>query len=291
MTLPLEGLELAIRDAAPHTESFRTLQSGIAFTLLGLAMGAILIAAGNRVYLLQGGMSSVASLLPLGYAFGAGMVATANPCGILLVPSLVAFYLSGDDGEASAGARRAAKALELGLMATFGFVALFGVVGLVIGTGGLALASAFPVGGLAIGVILAALGLRLALSGGSLGFLAASRAMGGMRLRDDPRSLFLFGVGYAVCSLSCTLPIFLVVAGSALAAGSALGAAAQFVSYALGMGLVLTLVILAAAFFQRAVSRSIRALVPYVHRLAASFLLGAGLFMIHYWLVALGLLA
>lgn len=279
------GTETTDRTRNPDDRSWWL---GASFAGLGIILGLALIAAGNRVYALQGGMSDLAALVPLGYAFGAGMVATANPCGILLIPSLVAYYLSGDEGTALTGGARASKALILGGMATLGFVALFGVVGLLIGAGGLALASAFPIGGLIVGVALTALGLWLAISGEGVGILAASQALGRVQLRDDPRSLFLFGIGYAVCSLSCTLPIFLVVAGSALAAGSPLRAASQFVSYALGMGLVLTVVVLAAAYFQRAVARSVRALVPYIHRLAAAFLLGAGIFMIHYWLSALG---
>ncbi len=278
-------------EAAAGTERRPGIEwQGVAFLLLGLALGGVLISAGNRVYALQGGMSALANLLPLGYAFGAGMVATANPCGVLLLPSLVAFYLGRGEAAELSGWQRAGKALVLGLMATLGFVALFAVVGLIIGTGGRALATAFPVGGLVIGVLLAGLGAWLALSNRPLGILAASRAMGQVQLGDDLRSLFLFGVAYAVCSLACTLPIFLVVAGSALAAGGLVAAVGQFVSYALGMGSVLTAVILAAAFFEAAVHRSVRRVVPYVHRLAAAFLIGAGLYVVNYWLTYGGLL-
>ena len=158
-----------------------------------------------------------------------------------------------------------------------------GLVGLAFGAGGRALAALFPLGGLLVGVGLAGLGAWLALTGRGFGIVAASGAMGRVELRDDLRSLFLFGVAYAVTSLACTLPIFLVVAGSALAA------AGQFVSYALGMGSVLTTVILAAAFFQSLVQRSVRRVVPHVHRLSASFPLGAGIFVIDYWVRSGGL--
>jgi cytochrome c biogenesis protein CcdA len=271
----------------------RLAPQGIAFALLGLALGGVLIGAGDIIYEIQSGVSTFARLLPLGYAFAAGMVATVNPCGILLLPSLVALYLSRGEGEGSthvSATSRAGRALVLGLMATLGFVALFGAVGLVIGLGGRALAAYFPIGGLLIGAGLVALGAWLALTGQGFGILAASQAMGRVELRDDLRSLFLFGVAYAVTSLACTLPIFLVVVGPALAAGSVLSAAGQFVSYALGMGSVLTAVILGAAFFQGLVQRSVRRVVPYVHRLSASFLLGAGLFVIHYWAKSIGIL-
>jgi cytochrome c biogenesis protein CcdA len=281
---------VTVQASAPTRRARPRGWSGLAFVSLGLALGGALIALGNAIYSVQGGMSTVAAMLPLGYAFGAGMVATVNPCGVLLLPSLVAFYLGRDDGIGQSAPQRAGKAFMLGATATLGFVTVFGMVGLIIGAGGRALVGVFPIGGLAVGVLLAGLGLWLSLTGRGFGILAASRAMGHVELRDDVRSLFVFGVAYAVTSLACTLPIFLVVAGSALAAGGPIAAAGQFVSYALGMGMVLTTVILGAAFFQAAVQRSLRRVVPYVHRLSAAFLLGAGLFVINYWLTTGGLL-
>ncbi len=261
---------------------------GIGYLLLGIGLGFGIIFASDSVYVLEGSVSQAASLLPFGYAFAAGMVATVNPCGVLLLPSLVAYYL-GQTGPAKASAaNRGGRALLLGVMATLGFIAIFAVVGAVFGAGGRALGGAFPIGGLAVGVLLAGLGAWLALTGRELGFLGASQAMGHVRLSSDLRSMFAFGVGYAVASLACTLPVFLVVVGSALAASGLMSAALQFVSYALGMGLVLTLVILGAAFFQGFVTRFVRRIAPVVHRLAASFLIGAGIFLVKYWLTAGG---
>jgi cytochrome c-type biogenesis protein len=203
----------------------------------------------------------------------------------VLLPSAVAYYLTRAAPEGASGVRRAGRALLLAAMATLGFVVLFAAVGLVIGAGGRALAAVFPVGGLLVGLLLVAGGAWLCLTGQQVGVLAASGALGRLEL-GDTRSLFLFGVGYAVCSLSCTLPVFLVVAGTALASGGVAAAAVDFVGYALGMGAMLTLVILGAAFFHAAVTRWTRALAPYVHRTAAAFLLGAGIFIVHYWLAS-----
>lgn len=260
--------------------------SGVGFLAAGAALGAAMIAASASVYRLEGSVAEVAALLPLGYAFAAGMVATVNPCGVLLLPSLVAYYLSQTGGSETTGLSRAGRALALGGMATLGFIVIFAAVGAVVAIGGRALGAAFPIGGLLVGVALALLGGWLALSGRDVGLLAAGGVMGKVRLGGDPRSLFAFGVAYAVASLACTLPIFLVVVGSALAMSGALAAFLQFVSYALGMGIVLTGVILGAAFFQGLVARGIRAVVPYVHRVSAAFLIGAGIFLVNYWVVA-----
>ncbi len=259
---------------------------GPLFVTLGLALGALLIGAGKSVYAAQGSMATLAAILPLGYAFGAGMVAAVNPCGVLLLPSLVAYALTRGASAPSSGLQRAGRALLFGAMATLGFVALFAAVGLVIGAGGYAVAAAFPVAGLLVGVALVGLGAWLAFSGREFGLLAASRALDRVRLGRDLRSLFLFGVGYALTSLACTLPVFLVVAGSALAMRGPVAAVGQFVSYALGMGAVLTVVVLGAAFFEGTVTRSVHGLLPYVHRLSAAFLLGAGLFVVNYWLAS-----
>ena len=92
-----------------------------------------------------------------------------------------------------------------------------------------------------------------------------------------------FGVAYAVSSLGCTLPIFLVVVGSSLASGFLQGLL-QFLNYALGMGVMVSLVAVGMALLREAALRPLRRLLPYVERLAALFLILAGAYLIAYWL-------
>ncbi|NIN70190.1 MAG: cytochrome c biogenesis protein CcdA, partial [Anaerolineae bacterium] len=63
----------------------------------------------------------------------------------------------------------------------------------------------------------------------------------------------------------------------------------QFVGYALGMGTIIFVVIIGAALARRAMARWLRALTPYVHRLSAMFLIGAGVYLMYYWLFIGGL--
>src|SRR5579863_7730356 len=175
--VPIGGETRTDRGAPERRQSW----TGVLDVVLGLLVGVVLILGSGAVYAFEGGASNAASLLPLGYAFAAGMVATVNPCGVLLLPSLVAYYL-GQGGAAPSGWDRAGRSLLLGVMATLGFVTIFGAVGLVVGAGGQALGSGFPVGGLAVGLGLIGLGAWLALSGRELGFVAAGGAMGRVRL-------------------------------------------------------------------------------------------------------------
>ena len=88
------------------------------FLALGVLLGLVLIAGTETVYRLQGGASEAVSILPFGYAFAAGMVAAFNPCGVLLLPSLVAYYLGSDEQSVRPWWERTNSALGLGVAAT-----------------------------------------------------------------------------------------------------------------------------------------------------------------------------
>lgn len=221
--------------------------------------------------------------LPLAYAFVAGMAASVNPCGFMMLPSFAAFYLGTEGGEQDdlSPLERGFKALRLGLLATLGFVAIFGLVGLIVGTGGRWLVEVFPWTSLVIGSGLVLLGIWLLLPGQALYVAAASRVS--IVEGRGPASVFAFGVAYAVASLGCTLPIFLVVVSSALAAQGVFSAVIQFLNYALGMGLVLIAITLSLAYFRSALVRRIRSALFYVESLAPLFLILAGAYLIYFW--------
>ena len=244
---------------------------------------------------IETGAANVATLLPVGYAFAAGMVASVNPCGVLLLPSYVFYQLGGTNERASGSSRRKRllQALALGGVATLGFIVVFAVTGLVIGAGGRWLISAFPYAGAVVGALMTVLGLWLVVTNRQLGIDATKRIAS--QVTDNPQrglaNNFLFGVLYAVGSLSCTLPIFLVVVGGSLATDGIAGSLGQFAGYALGMGVVLVAVTVGVALFRRAVARGLRMVLPYIHRASALFLVGAGIYLIYYWLIIGGLLA
>lgn len=229
-------------------------------------------------------VASLTELLPVGYAFAAGMVASVNPCGFFLLPSYISYHLGTEEAGfyESPTFVRAFRALLLGGVATLGFVVLFAAVGAIIAAGGRWLITVFPYAGVAIGVAMIGLGLWLLITRGTFGIMAASRLL--VAPRRNLANVFLFGIGYAACSLSCTLPIFLVVVGSALATRGLFASFGQFIGYALGMGAILVAVTIGSALFRGTVARWLRGAIPYVHRMSALFLLGAGAYLLYYWL-------
>jgi cytochrome c-type biogenesis protein len=228
-------------------------------------------------------VAGTAELLPFGWAFAAGMVASVNPCGFFMLPAYLSYQLGiGEAGfESAASVQRGLRALVLGLTATTGFVAVMGVVGTLVAVGGQWLVRVFPYAGLAVGAALAGLGLWLLVTGRTLRLEAARRVT--VSPRRSRWNVFLFGIAYAIGSLSCTLPIFLLVVGSSLAARGFVGSVVQFVSYALGMGSILIVVTIGAALSGDAVAGALRWALPHVHRMSAIFLIGAGGYLIYYW--------
>jgi cytochrome c-type biogenesis protein len=231
----------------------------------------------------EAAVANVAGLLPLGFAFAAGMVASVNPCGFFMLPAYISYHLgTEEDGfYKQSTSRRLSKGLLLGGVTTLGFLVVFAAVGGVISAGGQWLVRVFPYAGVAIGVVMIFVGLYLVITHRTLGIMAASRVT--VSPQRNMRNVFMYGIVYAIGSLSCTLPIFLVVVGSSLTSQGLLGSLSQFVGYALGMGTILVAVTLGAALFQGTVARALRKALPYVHRTSALFMVGAGAYLIYYW--------
>jgi len=238
-------------------------------------------------------LSRLSTVLPLGFAFGAGMVSAANPCGFAMVPAYLGLYL-GETGTTERRRNRSALLLRAILVAstvTLGFILLFGMVGIAIGAGARPLVRFFPWIGLGLGVLLALAGTWL-LAGGSLYTVLAEKLaarMGNVR-RQSIRGYFAFGLAFGTASLSCTLPVFLTVVGTTLTAGTLAYSAGQFTLYGLGMGAVILALTLSIALFQGVLVTVVRRAVPYVQPISSVLLFLAGAYLVYYWLTLGGLL-
>jgi len=178
-------------------------------------------------------------------------------------------------------------------MVTASFVALFGIVGLVLGAVISAITGVFPWLGLTVGVALVLFG-GVMLHGGARSTNLGARLAGRLSMRarqTDTRGYVAYGLAYGLASLGCTLPIFLTVVGGTLTVRTLPAALGQFVLYALGMGFVLTVLTLSVAFFKYAAMNNIRRVTRYVHAVSALLLLIVGAYLIYYWLTIGGLLA
>ena len=233
-------------------------------------------------------LGQVASLLPFGYAFGAGMVSAVNPCGFAMLPVYLTLYLGAKESEFRQKSVffRLLKAFWIAFVVTAGFALLFGLVGAIVSAGGSFLMGVMPWLAVFVGIGLMFLGVWMLLGNtiSSHFFLAVAGRI------SDPRKMsvlgfFLFGIAFGATSLSCTLPIFLMVVGSSVAAGDFSGGLLQFFSYILGMGSVMLILTLGIALVKEGVVvGTLRKILPYVQKISALLLLVAGGYIVYYWL-------
>ena len=236
----------------------------------------------------ESAVANVNPTVPLLFAFLAGVVASVNPCGFIMLPTYLAYHL----GSSEAGyydrsvVSRAGRGLVLGLAATLGFMMVAAAVGLVVAAGGQWLVTTFQYFGAALGAIMVGVGLWLLIGRGKLTLLAASRVQ--VSPRRNLGNIVLFGSAYSISSLSCTLPIFLALIGFSLADASFGASFAKFIAYALGMGAVLVTVTVGASLFRGAIASRMHKAIPAINNASTLFLLGAGAWLLYYWVDVLG---
>jgi cytochrome c biogenesis protein CcdA len=213
-------------------------------------------------------------------AFSTGMVATINPCGFAMLPAYLSYFLGLDDrsGSPRAGVLRA---LAVGLSVSAGFLAVFFLLG--VPFAGVARAPWFagnlPWVTIVIGLVLVVLGA--AMVRGFEPTLRLPRLDRGTGSRELP-TMFVFGVSYAVSSLSCTIGLFMGLVASSLTGRDMAASLAAFVAYGLGMALVLMALTLATALARQGLVRLLRRLLPHVNRLAGVLLVLAGGYVAYY---------
>ena len=162
-----------------------------------------------------------------------------------------------------------------------GFLVVFGVAGLLINAGARVVIDLIPYLALGVGVLMVLLGIAVYRGAAiDIGFLKIGRAS----TERSARSVFGFGVSYAVASLSCTLPVFLSVVVGSLAASNFLGGLATYLAYGLGMSVVLVALTIAVAVARHGLVRRLRSFLPYAQRVSAVLLVVAGLYLTWFWI-------
>jgi cytochrome c biogenesis protein CcdA len=207
---------------------------------------------------------------PLALALAAGTLAAVNPCGFALLPAYLSFLVVGDETRGAAVGRALAATAAM----TAGFVAVFGLFGLVVAPAAGAVQRHLPWVTIGIGLVLMAMGGWL-LAGRQLPEFRPLASRGKAVGRSLP-SMAGFGVAYAVASLSCTVGPFLAIVVTSFRAGSLLAGVALFAAYAVGMGLTVAVAALAVALARDGLLRRIRRATPLLSRLGGVLLLAAG---------------
>jgi cytochrome c-type biogenesis protein len=214
---------------------------------------------------------------PLAYAFGVGMVATFNPCGFAMLPAYLSYFLGLEVASDERGS--VWRGLSVGAAMAAGFMVVFGVLGVVLEPVLNTVIEHLPWVTVVLGVGLVALGaLLLAGRSVTVNLPKLGRGARGRELW----SVFLFGMSYAIVSLSCTIGLFIAVVAGTFDRSNFISGVAMFVAYGLGMGLVLMVLTLAIALAKQGLVHNMKRVLPYVGRVSGGLLVIAGVYVAYY---------
>lgn len=211
------------------------------------------------------------------------MIALINPCGFALLPAYLGFFLGLDDGDDGKKSSIIAlnRAQAVGLSMSAGFLAVFGVLGLFLAGAitGLQESGWLPRITVVVGVGLVLLGIAMFAGFQPLVKIPKLNKGGGSR---SFTSMFVFGVSYAVASLSCTIGIFLGAIGNSASNTSFGERLGSFLSYAIGMGLLATVLTIAVGFGKKGIVNRFRQLLPKINLVSAGILIIVGFYVALY---------
>ena len=227
----------------------------------------------------------------LALAFVAGAVATINPCGFALLPAYLSYFLGLDDDATAAapggdaatgspgGANPVLRALAVSAAVTLGFVVVFGLMGVIWSSVSGWLGTRLPYFTIVVGIAL--VGLGVAMLRGFEPTIDLPKLQLSQRSRQLS-SMFLYGVSYAIASLSCTIGVFIAVTSTTLTNSSFLEGVATFVAYGLGMGTTLAVLTIAVALAKAGLVARFRSLLPRMNAISGVLLVLAGVFVSYY---------
>jgi len=229
--------------------------------------------------------------LALAFPYSLGLVAAFNPCGFALLPAYLSYFLGIDPAAGAATAEGGEgggrllsamlRGIAVGLTLTAGFVAVFGAFGVVFETvlsQGVVLDRIGYVT-IVVGVGMAVLGVVM-LAGKEIN-LRLPKMSRGVSGRGLP-SVFMFGVSYAVVSLSCTIGLFIAAVTATLTDQGFATGVANFVAYGAGMGSVITFLTLALVLARANLVRTMRKGLRWVNRVSGLMLAVAGAYLVNY---------
>ena len=208
-----------------------------------------------------------------------GVLATVNPCGFVLLPTYLMYFL-GTEG-ARPGSQRASvqRALVVSAAVAAGFFTVFLAIGLLVQAGFSWFTAHADWLGLIIGIVLIPLGLAMI-----FGFKLSVNLPKLARTSNDRRivSMFLYGISYAIASLGCTIGLFVPALASAEHEGYA-SAVLATVLYGVGMGVTLTSLTVALALARTGLLRVMRKVMQHLDLAAGVLMVLTGAYLVWYW--------
>ncbi len=256
----------------------------------------------------------------VGIAFIAGLASFFSPCSFPLLPGYITYYfkmkadtrkrreeeaageadhpVAPEEPEAPSMGNQVGTGLKMGSLSGFGIVLVYLVLGLIIiglllvgvAVSGKAIEYMKPI----VGIILVVMGILTVMDVTiNTGYITAPfrRLKERVRPRKGPQrptfnatGLFLYGVGYGSASASCSAPIFIALAVTAVSTGRPLDAVVTFVVFLLSLWLLMAIVTILLTVSEERVKRGLMKHYIVIKKVTGVVFLVAGGYLL--WLTA-----
>lgn len=218
------------------------------------------------------------------YSFVLGVLAAVNPCGFVLLPTYLMFFLGLEGSRPNDNQRTSlSRALQVGLATSSGFIAVFIVVGSISRLFTNAIERNAKYVSIVIGVVLVVMGIAM-LAGWKPRVITPNIATGKTRTFG---SMFLFGIAYAIASIGCTIGFLTSVILGSINVHGFFSGMLSIILYGVGMGAIVTALTVSLAFAKGGLLRVLRNGMQYLDRISAVLVLLTGLYLTWYWYAAI----
>ena len=217
------------------------------------------------------------------YSFILGVLAAVNPCGFVLLPTYLIFFLGTREEPNLKTGERLRRALVVSSGISIGFLAIFFVIGVIsrLFTQWIELNAKYA--SLAIGIVLVIGGARM-LTGWTPKF--AVPQIGGVQTKTF-RATVVYGVAYAVASIGCTIGFLTTAVFGSIALHGFVSGVLSILLYGLGMAMLVTALTVSLAFAKTGILTIVKNQLHLIQRLGAIFVTLTGIYLVFYWYAAI----
>jgi cytochrome c biogenesis protein CcdA len=209
----------------------------------------------------------------LSLSFSAGLLAMLAPCAIPMLPSYVAFYLNTDEEKN----RKLSSAIIFGLITVAGFLTIFLGIGLIPSFAVNYISKNSYILTMIVGSLLIFIGL---ISGWTDKMSNIPIFTFNTSSSTGIRAFYFYGFGYGIASLTCSLPIFLLVVLQSATSTSYAEILLLFAAYGIGAAFLIIPLTIAVVYSREILYHRLISIVPFVKKINGLILILAGLYMI-----------
>lgn len=218
------------------------------------------------------------------YSFLLGVFAAVNPCGFVLLPAYLMYFLGLEGTRPGSQRANVQRALVVSLATSLGFISVFLVVGTISRLFTQWIEEQAKYVALAIGIALVGFGIAM-LVGWKPRF--ATPQIGGDQPDRTFRAMYVFGIAYAVASIGCTIGFLTTAILGTIGTKGFVSGVLSIVLYGLGMSLLVTALTVTLAFASSGLLTALRSVMRYADKAAAVFIILTGLYLAWYWYTAI----